>query len=277
MKPRALDYVRPESVEEAVSLLAEQPGEARILAGGQSLMAMMNLRLVSPETLIDISQMPALRGIREDRGHIVIGAAVTQAEVLAWPGLSTALPFIATALPWVGHFQTRNRGTVCGSIAHSDPSSELPLAFALLGGEVCLRSAKGERWLNAKAFQIGLLQTARRDDEMITAVRFPKAVAGTRVQFREIARRHGDFALLGIGICHDPSGTIRLGIGGMTDTAHVTDLPRDLNGTAMQDWVNAKAWELYGLDDLHATARYRRDLLRRLLPAMLNEVEPCTV
>src|ERR1700756_2495514 len=151
MKPRPFDYVRPDTVDEAVALLAEYGDDARVLAGGQSLLPMLNLRLLDVGVLIDISQLRELGGIRETGGKIEIGAAVTQNTLMAWPQLAEKLPLVNAALPFVGHFQTRNKGTVCGSIAHADPSSELPLTLAVLGGEVVLRSAKGERVLAADA------------------------------------------------------------------------------------------------------------------------------
>ena len=140
MKPRPFDYARPDTVDEAVALLAEHGDEARILAGGQSLMAMMNLRLADPAMLIDIARIAELSHIRDLGDKIEVGAAVTQNKLLAWPDLKTKLPLLAVALPHVGHFQTRNKGTVCGSIAHADPSSEIPLSLATLEGEVVLRS-----------------------------------------------------------------------------------------------------------------------------------------
>lgn len=275
MKPRAFDYARPETLDEALALLAQNGAEARVLAGGQSLMAMLNLRLLEPKVIIDISRIASLKSIETRGGHVVIGAGVTQAALLDWPELGRKLPFIARALPWVGHFQTRNRGTVCGSLCHADPSSELPLSLALLGGEVCLRSAKGERWLKAEAFQVGLLSTARADDEIAVAVRFP-IVEGQAATFREVARRHGDFAIVGAGIVSDARGALRLGVAGMTDRPHVALLPEGLSGGALADWVNDLAWRLGGLEDLHATPRYRRDLLRRMVPQLIEEVQPCT-
>lgn len=215
-----------------------------------------------------------MAGIEYDRGRVVIGAAVTQAQLLGWPGLSATLPFIARVLPWVGHFQTRNRGTVCGSLAHSDPSSELPLSLALLDGEVCLRSRKTSRWLKASEFQTGLLQTARTEQEMVTAVRFPKAPAGQSIAFREVARRHGDFAIVGAGVIAE-GGNLKVGIAGMRDTAYAAPVPGDLNASAQADWINAVSWRLGGLEDLHASARYRRDLLRRMLPLLIEEVQAC--
>ena len=156
MKPRPFDYVRPDTVDEAVALLAEYGDDARILAGGQSLVPMLNLRLIDAKLLIDISRIAELDVIRDLGESIEVGAAVTQNKLMAWPPLAEKLPLVATVLPFVGHFQTRNKGTVCGSIAHADPSSELPLALAVLGGEVVLRSKKrGERVLAAERLSKG--------------------------------------------------------------------------------------------------------------------------
>src|SRR5262249_23240733 len=157
MKPKPFDYVRPDSIDEAVAILAEHGDDARVLAGGQTLLAMLNLRVVEPAVLIDITRIPELGAIREMDGRIEVGGAVTQNALLAWPELATKLPLLAAALPFVGHFQTRNKGTVCGSIAHADPTSELPLSLAVLEGEVLLRSHKGTRVLPAGEFQQGML------------------------------------------------------------------------------------------------------------------------
>ncbi len=143
MKPRPFDYVRPDTVDEAIEVLAEHGDDARVLAGGQTLLAMLNLRVVEPAVLVDITRIPELDTIRELDGKIEVGAAVTQNRLLAWPALAQKLPLLAAALPFVGHFQTRNKGTVCGSIAHADPTSEIPLSLAVLEGEVVLRSRQG--------------------------------------------------------------------------------------------------------------------------------------
>src|SRR4029453_18759081 len=139
-------------------------------------------------------------------GSIEVGAAVTQNKLLAWPVLQDKLPLLAAALPWVGHFQTRNKGTVCGSIAHADPTSEIPLSLALTEGEVVLRSAKGTRVLPAADFKQGMLTNARAPDELITAVRFPVTKGG--VAFREVARRHGDFAIVAVGALVEDSARV---------------------------------------------------------------------
>jgi 2-furoyl-CoA dehydrogenase FAD binding subunit len=149
MKPRRFDYARPDSVAEALALLAEHGEDAKVLAGGQSLMAMLNLRLAEPALLVDIARLAELGTIKMAGDKVEVGAAVTQNRLADWPELADKLPLLAKTLPFVGHFQTRNKGTVCGSIAHADPSSEIPLALATLGGEVVLRSRRGTRTVSA--------------------------------------------------------------------------------------------------------------------------------
>ncbi|MFZ0988641.1 MAG: FAD binding domain-containing protein [Xanthobacteraceae bacterium] len=275
MKPRPFDYVRPDTVEEAVALLAEYGDDARILAGGQSLVPMLNLRIVEAEALIDISRIGALDGILEvgDKklgDRIEIGAAVTQNKLLAWPQLAEKLPLVAAALPHVGHFQTRNKGTVCGSIAHADPSSELPLALAVLGGEIVLKSQRGERVLAAKDFQKDMLTTARAPDELITAVRFP-VTNGSGVGFREVARRHGDFAIIAVAALAENKSAVRLGVGGMAGKPMVRRIAGEDAAHAIAAWAD----ELEGYEDLHASAAMRRDLFRNLAPIAVKEAIRC--
>jgi 2-furoyl-CoA dehydrogenase FAD binding subunit len=273
MKPRPFDYVRPDTVEEAIEILAEHGDDARVLAGGQTLLAMLNLRLVAPEVVVDITRMAELDKIREVDGRIEVGAAVTQNRLLDWPALAQKLPLLAAALPFVGHFQTRNKGTVCGSVAHADPASEIPLALALLDGEVVLRSKRGTRVLPAGEFQQGMLATARAPDELITAVRFP--TAGSRgVAFREVARRHGDFAIVAVAAAVESADGIRIGVGGMTGRPAVRRVEAD-GAAATKDAVERLAWELEGYDDIHASARMRRDLLRRIAPVVIEEARRC--
>ena len=269
MKPRPFDYVRPDTAEEAIALLAEYGEDARILAGGQSLIAMLNLRLIEANVLIDVSRVGLLDAIR-DLGHAVeVGAAVTQSKLMAWPPLREKLPLVAAALPFVGHFQTRNKGTVCGSIAHADPSSELPLVLAALGGEVVLRSQKrGERVLAASDFQRDMLTTARAADELVAAVRFP-VQAGRGVGFREVARRHGDFAIVALAAVAEKTA-VRLAVAGMAGRPQVRMVCG--NGSdGLSETVALWAGELEGYDDLHATAAMRRDLLRNLAPHVVAD------
>ena len=272
MKPKPFDYVRPDTVDEAILILAEHGDDARVLAGGQTLLAMLNLRVVEPAVLIDITRIPELGEIREVDGKIEVGAAVTQNRLLAWPALANKLPLLAAALPFVGHFQTRNKGTVCGSIAHADPASEIPLSLAVLEGEVVLRSRRGMRVLAAGEFQQGMLATARADDELITAVRFPVITGG--IAFREVARRHGDFAIVGIAALAESKTSIRLGVAGMADRPAVSRIkPNGASG--IRDAVERLAWELEGYEDVHASAHMRRDLLRRIGPVVVEEAIRC--
>ncbi len=262
MKPAPFDYLRPVDEEEALEALAEAGDDARLLAGGQTLMPMLNMRLVEPGVLIDISRLVGRAGIEDDGNVIEVGAAVTQAELEAWPALAERAPLLAQALPLLGHVQTRSRGTVCGSIAFADPSAELPLCLAVQGGDVVLRSRAGTRTLPAAEFQTGMLSTACREDEMVAAVRFPTAEPGAGYAFTEFARRHGDFAVVAIVAIARANG-IRIGVGGVAEQPVVQDWPL-LAGGALDDALNALAWSLDAADDVHASARYRRELVRRL-------------
>jgi len=274
MKPRPFDYIRPDTIEEAVALLAEYGEGARILAGGQSLVPMLNLRIVDAEALVDVSRIGALDVIRDRGDTIEVGAAVTQNKLIAWPQLKQKLPLVAAALPHVGHFQTRNKGTVCGSIAHADPSSELPLTLALLGGEVVLKSQRGERMLAANEFQKDMLTTARAPDELIAAVRFPVANGKwieRGVAFREVARRHGDFAIVAVAALAENRNAVRLGVGGMAGKPAVRRIAAKESTAAIAAWAD----ELEGYEDLHASAAMRRDLFRNLAPLAIEEAIRC--
>jgi 2-furoyl-CoA dehydrogenase FAD binding subunit len=273
MKPASFDYARCETVDDALEVLAEQGDDARVLAGGQSLMAMLNMRLVKPSILIDIADLGELRYIKESSGHVEIGATTTQADLESWPHLKRELPLLAAALPHIGHFQTRHRGTVCGSLCHADPSSELPLCLATLGGEVVLRSRRKKRAVGADEFQTGLLSTAKGPDELMIAARYPVARPGYGYAFREISRRHGDFAIVALAAVVG-GGRIKLGVGGVADTPTVREW-HNLGDGELPDALNDFAWDLGGSDDIHATARYRRELVRRLGRKVIEEARRC--
>jgi 2-furoyl-CoA dehydrogenase FAD binding subunit len=273
MKPRAFDYVRAETLDEALGALADGGEDAKVLAGGQSLVAILNFRLAEPSVLVDINRIAELSNIKADGDMIEIGAAVTQAQLQDWPELGDKAPLLAEAIPYLGHFQTRNRGTVCGSLAHADPSSELPLCLATLGGEVVLRSTSGTRTVKAADFQIGMLSTARRVDEIVVAARYPAKRAGEGFAFTEMAQRRGDFAIVAVAATAR-NGTVRLGVGGVADAPAVREWD-GLEGDALDDALNAMAWDLGGYDDIHATARYRRELVRRLGRRVIEEAKSC--
>lgn len=278
MKPAPFDYVRADSLEEALETLSEAGGEARVIAGGQSLVAMLNMRLARPAVLVDIMRVEALRGIEERDGTIVVGAGVRQAELERWPHLAERIPLVAAMLPFLGHVQTRSRGTVCGSVAHADPSAELPLALAALGGEVRLRARRKSRSVPAEQFFLGMMATDMADDEMVEAVAFPAAKPGAGHAFREVARRHGDFAIVACAAVVD-GDSARLAVGGVADRPMVRAMPvpgsPDLDDAGIDDALNEFAWALDARDDIHATARYRRDLVREIGRETLQEAARC--
>jgi 2-furoyl-CoA dehydrogenase FAD binding subunit len=269
MKPAPFDYVRAESLAEAHDVLAAEGAEASVLAGGQSLVPLLSMRMARPGVVLDIMHLGALEGIRLEGNAIHVGACVRQAELLAWPDLAKHQPLLRAALPWVGHWQTRARGTVCGSVALGDPSAELPLVLAALGGEVILSSRGGRRQVGAADFFTGLMSTARRDDELIEAVSFPSCRPDEGFAFREFARRHGDFAIVACAAIATERN-VRLAVGGVADRATVRDFD-DASDAALA----AFAAELDARDDLHATAEYRRNLVRRLGRITIDEARRC--
>ncbi|YBV94455.1 FAD binding domain-containing protein (plasmid) [Phyllobacteriaceae bacterium JZ32] len=273
MKPAAFDFVRPQSLEEALETLQQVGGDARVLAGGQSLVPMLNMRLARPSVLIDIMRLPELRTIDERKGEVTIGAGVRQAQLEAWPHLASKLPLIARAIGWIGHVQTRARGTVCGSIAHADPSAELPLALIALSGSVRLRSKKKTRTVKADDFFLGMMSTGLREGEMIEAVSFPVIAPGTGVAFREVGRRHGDFAIAACAAIAGPDG-VRLAVAGVDDRPRSFAIPTP-EDASFEEALNEIAWSLNARGDIHASARYRRELVRRLGRRTIEEACRC--
>jgi 2-furoyl-CoA dehydrogenase FAD binding subunit len=273
MKPAPFDYVRAESVDEALDVLAETGGDARILAGGQSLMAMLNMRLARPEVVIDVMRVAALQKVDETGGALTIYAGVRQIEIERRPNLTKDQPLLAAALAWVGHAQTRSRGTLCGSVAHADPSAELPLVLVALGGSVHLRSRKAKRKVTAQDFFTGMMTTDRRDDEMIEAITFPAKAPATGYAFSEVARRHGDFAIVACAAIADAKNA-RLAIGGVAERPVARTMPLP-GSSALDDALDEFAWSLEARDDLHASARYRRELVRRIGKSTLEEAVRC--
>jgi len=261
MKPAAFDFVRADGVEDACALLQRHGDEARILAGGQSLMAVLNMRLAQPSLLIDISRSTTLARIEVRDGCVQVGAAATQAALEWRNSLALELPLLKLVIPYISHFQIRNRGTVCGSVAHADPSAELPLSLLALEGQVVLRG-KRQRVLEAEDFFTGMLSTARAGDELVEAVRFPLAKPGQGFGFREFSRRHGDFAICAVAAVADNRG-LRVAVGGVADRPLAREWPL-LEGNALDDALNEFAWALGARDDSQMSAASRRHLVRRL-------------
>lgn len=275
MKPPRFDYVRADSLAEAHAVLAAEGADACVIAGGQTLVPMLSMRLARPKVLVDIMGLRELGDIETSGDAIHVGAAVRQADLLAWPDLARRQPLLAAALPWVGHAQTRNRGTVCGSIAHADPSAEIPLVLLALEGEVVLSTRRRRRTALAAQFFVGLMSTARTDEEMIMAASFPTARPGHGYAFNEFGRRHGDFAITACAAVATES-SVRLAIGGVADRP-VARTWGNITGDALDDALNAFAWDIDARDDLHATARLRRDLVRKLGSRTIAEARRCLV
>ena len=201
MKAPRFSYVRPESLEQAIRLLAEHGEDARILAGGQSLMPTLNMRLSQPKLLIDINRIDALKGISVRDGIIRIGALTRHVEVMNSPIVEQYLPLIAEAMPHVAHVAVRNRGTFGGSIALADPSAEMPACVLALEASLVVESIRGRRTIAAADFFRGLYETAREDDELLVEVLIPEQKRSCVSVFMELSRRHGDFAIAGLACC----------------------------------------------------------------------------
>jgi 2-furoyl-CoA dehydrogenase FAD binding subunit len=273
MKPAPFDYIRAMTTQDALDTLAETGEDARVLAGGQSLMAVLNMRLAQPRVLVDISRTDELNAVHADTqtGRLVVSAAATQGSVEWRPTLRDEVPLLAMAFPHISHFQVRNRGTVCGSIAHADPSAELPLVLTALGGDIVLRSKKKRRTLSANDFFQGMLMTAREPDEIVEAVRFPLKQRGERFGFTECSARHGDFAMVACAAVVTDDA-IRIAVGGVADRPKVETWPR-LQGDDLRGALNDLSWKLGAQDDAHISAKYRRHLVRELGWRVIEEAK----
>ena len=275
MKPAPFKYHAPTSVEEAVGLLADYGYDAKILAGGQSLIPTMNFRLSQPSVLIDLNRIPDLGYITPTRdGGLRIGAMARHVAIEQSALVADVTPLISETMPWIAHPQIRNRGTFGGSIAHADPSAELPAVLLTLDGRVQATSQRGRRWIGADDFFVDLFTTALEPDEMLTEVAFGPMPARSGAAMREVSRRHGDFALVGVtvlveldagGACKDARMTyFSVGDGpvaakqavaaliGQKPTAEIIQAAADLAANADIPTPNA---------DIHATLEYRRHLI----------------
>lgn len=206
MKAPNIAYVRPRSLAEACRILAENDGEAVALAGGQSLLATLNLRLAAPQLLVDIGELPELKASSFASGDIRLGALTRHRELLASDEVKRELPLLARAATFIGHAGIRNRGTLAGSLAFADPAAELPACAVVLGATISIAGPDGKREVAAEDFFTGLMETALRPGELITDVRFPTAPPGTRTVIDELSRRHGDFAVAGLVIAASMDG-----------------------------------------------------------------------
>jgi carbon-monoxide dehydrogenase medium subunit len=200
MKPAPFTYHCPGTVEEALALLAEHGGEAKPLAGGQSLIPAMNFRLARPTALVDLNRIAELSYVRAERAGLTLGAMTRQRAVERSAAVARAAPLVAEAMPWIAHPQIRNRGTVGGSVAHADPSAELPAVLLALEARLRARSAAGERSIPAGEFFKGMLETALGPDELLVEIALPRPPQRSGTAFLEVARRYGDYAMVGVAV-----------------------------------------------------------------------------
>jgi carbon-monoxide dehydrogenase medium subunit len=276
VKPAPFAYKKARSVDDALSLMAGEP-EARLLAGGQTLIASLNMRLSAPPLLIDINGIGALDRIESSDGSVRIGALVRHAQAERDERIARAAPLFACALPHVAHPAIRNRGTIGGSIAYADPAAELPACLVALDGEIVAHGAKGERRIAAGEFFKGLFETALAPGEMVTAIRLPAANSACRFGFAELARRHGDYALVGLAASARADGArlrdVRLAFFGVGATpvrarkAETALTEGDVDGAVA-------SLDLDPAGDIHATGAVRKHLagvLLRRVAAQLKE------
>lgn len=282
MKAAPFDHHAPETVAEAVGLLAEHGDDAKVLSGGQSLLPMLAMRLTRFDHLVDVGRVPELQGITVD-GDLRIGAATLQAVAEHDPTVAEAVPLVARAIPHIGHFQIRNRGTVGGSLAHADPASELPAVALALDAVFEVASAAGSREIAAADFFEGTWSTALADDEILTGVRFPVWSGRRGAAVREVARRSGDFAIAGAAgavelDADDRITRVAVGLFGVasppvrasaTEAALVGRSVPEATA-ALADAARAGTDGLAGVDDLHATAAYRRRVATHLVQTALT-------
>ena len=282
MKPALFEYDATTTVDETLELLAQHGDDCKLLAGGQSLVPLMNFRLARPARLIDINEVKELAGVRREGGKLMIGAMTRHAAVERSNDIAEGWPLLHEAIGWVGHSQIRNRGTVGGSVAHADPAAELPAAFAALDASFHVRSKRGTRVLSWQHFFVSEFTTAIAADELVTAVEVPAVDPATGTAFVEFARRHGDFALGGAAV------TVRLGRDGRCENASIALLSagpapvraeaaeRSLRGSKLDEAaiVAAAAEAVSGLHpttDLHGSTEYRVQLLRTMTERALTK------
>jgi len=282
VKPPPFLYCRPATLDGALSLLAEHGDEAKALAGGQSLMPLMNFRLARPSVLVDLALVEELRGTGRRDGELVVGAMVVQRRAERDADVAAARPLIPAALRHVGHLQIRNRGTIGGSLAHADPAAELPAVALASGATMVARSARGDRAIPAAQFFQGPFMTALEPEELLVEVRFPVRGA-SRTAFLELARRSGDFAMAGVAAVVTLDGLERVAEAGLAGlgvgvtpirlaSAEATIVGRELTEEAIAAASAAASAEVAPMTDVHADEKYRRHLLGVLLGRALRQV-----
>jgi carbon-monoxide dehydrogenase medium subunit len=282
MKLPPLEYACPTTLSEAVSLLATGGGDARAIAGGQSLMPMLAFRGVAPSLLVDLRKLKELRDIRITADGVRLGAMVRWRDILDDERLSTAQPLLKAAIAEVAHYQIRNRGTVGGSLAHADPAAEMPGIAVTCDAEIAVTGSAGQRVIGADDFFVGALTTALEPDEIITEVRLPAWPTGRRWGFREFSRRRGDFALAAAAVFYDRDAAgnavnAHVGIIGLGDRPRrLPEVEAVLNGRTIDEATMERAAEVTSAtveaqEDIHASAAYRRSLAGTMVERALRD------
>ncbi|MDN4163217.1 FAD binding domain-containing protein [Nocardioides abyssi] len=277
MKPTAFDYARPETLEEAVQALGSHP-DSKVLAGGQSLVPLMSMRLAAPALLVDINGLPGLDHVTADASGVRIGALARHADVLASADVRRVQPLVSLALANVAHPTIRNRGTTVGSIVHADAAAEMPMVLQLLGGSVDVVGPAGRRTIAADELYVGPLESSLGHDEVAVEAFFPALPAGSGVAFEEISRRHGDYAMCGVAAVVAVEGdrvtSARAGYLSVSDVPTVVDLTDALAGSvddaALVRAAEAALAQLEPETDIHASAAYRAHLAKVLTARVLT-------
>lgn len=271
MKPAPFAFLRPSTLEEALAALAGEQG-AKVLAGGQSLVPLLSMRLAAPSMLIDINALPDLGHVRVAEDGVRVGALARHAEVLASAEAAQAQPLLGMALSHVAHPTIRNRGTTVGSIVHADAAAEMPMVLRLLEGSVDVASVRGRRTIPAAELFAGPLESTLAHDEIAVEAFFPGLAPGAGVAFQEITRRHGDYALVGVAAHVETDGETvtraRVGFVSVSDVPVVVDVTDAVQDPAGDPAATALA-ELDPAEDIHATAAYRTHLVKVLAPRVL--------
>jgi carbon-monoxide dehydrogenase medium subunit len=258
VKPAPFAYTRPGSLAEALATLAGDP-DAKVLAGGQSLVPLLSMRLAAPSALVDINGLPDLDGVTVTASGVRVAALARHADVLASAEAAAVQPLLAMALANVAHPTIRNRGTTVGSLVHADAAAEMPVVLSLLGGSVDAASTAGTRTIPAAELYVGPLQSSLRHDEVAVSAFFPALAPGAGVAFEEITRRQGDYALCGVAALVD-GDSVKVGYLSVSDIPTVVDL----SGIPVEEMGEAALAHLEPADDIHATADYRAHLVRVL-------------
>jgi len=286
VKPAPFQYVRPSSVSDALAALARYRDDAKVLAGGQSLIALMNLRLVKPAVLVDINRLSDIAYIREENGTVAIGALTRQSAVESSGVIARQCPLMAEAIRFVAHRPIRNRGTVGGNLAHADPTSELPAVAVALDATFVARSTDGQRAISAADFFVGLLSSALASKELLTEMRIPIWPAGQGWSFMEVSPRAGDYALVGVaatlqvqeGICQ-AARLVYSGVGARPTRVAAAEqmlLGGPANEATFRAAGEVAAGQVDPSSDFHATGDYRRDLVRVLTRrALMRALDRC--